>query len=338
MRSTNSLINTIRQRNNPGLIIMSSGTTGKSKAIVHDFIPLLENIKPALRPVRVISFLLFDHIGGINTILNAFASGNCLIIPKERTPICVAEHIDEFDVNVLITSPSFLTLMHLNGVFDKYKFNNLSQINYGSEVMAESLLKKLITKLPNTKLNQAYGLSELGVIKTQSINNSSTLIKIIDSNVKYRIRDSKLEIKSKSSMLGYLNLPSPFTSDGWFMTKDMVSIDDDGIRILGRESDIINVGGEKVYPSEVEDVLLELSEVDDVFVIAEENSILGNIVVANIKLKENVDEVMFKKTAKGLCLKKLARYQLPHKYCFVKSIEYGARYKKQRKAILKGEK
>jgi len=338
LRSTNPLINTIRQRNNPGLIIMSSGTTGKSKAIVHDFIPLLENIKPALKPVRVISFLLFDHIGGINTILNAFASGNCLIIPKERTPVCIAELIEGFDVNVLITSPSFLTLMHLNRVFDKYNLNNLSQINYGSEVMAESLLKKLITKLPNTKLNQAYGLSELGVIKTQSINNSSTLIKIIDSSVEYRVRDSKLEIKSKSSMLGYLNQPSPFTSDGWFMTEDIVTIDDDGIRILGRESDIINVGGEKVYPSEVEDVLLELSEVEDVFVIAEQNSILGNIVVANIKLKENVDEVMFKKTAKELCLKKLARYQLPHKYRFVTSIEYGARYKKQRIAILKGEK
>lgn len=228
--------------------------------------------------------------------------------------------------------------MHLNGVFDKYKFNSLSQINYGSEVMAESLLKKLTTKLPKTKLNQAYGLSELGVIKTRSINNNSTLIKIVDSGIKYRVRDSKLEIKSKSSMLGYLNYLSPFTSDGWFMTGDLVSIDDDGIRILGRESDIINIGGAKVYPSEVEDVLLELPDVEDVFVLAEENIILGNIIVANIKLKENVDKVIFKKTAKQLCLKKLARYQIPHKYCFVKSIEYGARYKKQRKIIKKGEK
>ncbi len=65
-------------------------------------------------------------------------------------------------------------------------------------------------------------------------------------------------------MLGYLNAPSPFTEDGWFMTGDRVDVDGEYIRFLGRDSGIINVGGQKVYPAEIESVIGALENIDEV--------------------------------------------------------------------------
>ena len=88
---------------------------------------------------------------------------------------------------------------------------------------------------------------------------------------KTRIIDGNLQIKAESAMLGYLNAPSPFTEDGWFITGDEVLQKGDYIKILGRRSEIINVGGEKVYPAEVESVIQELDFVSDVEIYAEKN-------------------------------------------------------------------
>ena len=71
-------------------------------------------------------------------------------------------------------------------------------------------------------------------------------------------------------MLGYLNAPQPFDEDGWFNTQDKVEQDGEWIKILGRVTDIINVGGQKVYPAEIESALLELDEITDATVFSQE--------------------------------------------------------------------
>ena len=63
-------------------------------------------------------------------------------------------------------------------------------------------------------------------------------------------------------MLGYLNAPNAFNEEGYFPTGHIVEVEGDYIKIIGRESDIINVGGEKVFPVEVENVISEIPEVD----------------------------------------------------------------------------
>jgi len=81
-----------------------------------------------------------------------------------------------------------------------------------------------------------------------------------------RVVDGILHIKAKSAMLGYLNSPSPFTEDGWTITGDSVEVDGEYMRFMGRQSEIINVGGEKVYPGEVESVIQEFDNVAEVTV------------------------------------------------------------------------
>ena len=105
----------------------------------------------------------------------------------------------------------------------------------------------------------------------------------------YRVVDGLLEIKARSSMLGYLNAPSPFTDDGFFRTGDRVEVDGEYIRVLGRESEMINVGGEKVLPTEVEAVLIDIPGVNDAVVYGESHPLLGQIVCADVVLGDALD-------------------------------------------------
>jgi len=75
---------------------------------------------------------------------------------------------------------------------------------------------------------------------------------------KTRVVDGMLEIKAESVMLGYLNAPSTFAEDDWIKIVDVVEVDGEWLRILGRKSKIINVGGQKIYPAGVENIIQQM--------------------------------------------------------------------------------
>lgn len=154
------------------------------------------------------------------------------------------------------------------------------------------------------------------------------MIKVSDNTTNIRVVDNMLEIKSNTTMLGYLNATNPFTSDGWFKTGDMVEKDGEWLRILGRDSDMINIGGQKVFPIEIENILLQMCGVQDACVSKETNSILGNIIVANIVMKSTLSKSERLKFIRGHCLKFLEAYKVPQKIYFVDELTYSNRFKK----------
>ena len=131
-------------------------------------------------------------------------------------------------------------------------------------------------------------------------------------------------------MLGYLNASSPFTDDGWFITGDEVLQKGNYIKILGRKSEIINVGGEKVYPQEVENVIQEMDNVAEVTVYGEKNSIIGNIVCAKIRLETNENKKQFIINVKEFCRSKLETFKVPVKVLLSDVNLYSSRFKKVR--------
>ena len=320
----------LNKKNTAGLVVFSSGSTGESKASVHDMMPILNKFKVPKRKYRSLIFLLFDHLGGINTMLYSLSNGGCLIIPEQRNPKYVLETIQDHNVELLPTTPSFLNIMIFSELYKKYDLSSLKIISYGTEIMHEHTLNKLNEIFPNVKLLQTYGLSELGVMRSKSESNNSLWVKIGGEQFKTRVIKNKLEIKSDSAMLGYLNADSPFTNDGWFKTNDLVETKDEYFKILGRQSEIINVGGEKVYPSEIENLLLQMNEIEDVSIFSEKNMILGNIVCAKIKLKNDILQKTFKQMLKLFCKGKIEKYKIPMKLYFSDNV-YNNRYKKIRR-------
>lgn len=329
---TNAVTQKLIGRGNPGLIIFSSGSTGNPKAILHDFASLLEKFHQVRAKKTTLTFLLFDHIGGIDTLFNTLASGGTVVTVPNRDPETVSKAIEKYRVHTLPASPTFLNLLLISGLFDKYDFSSLKVVAYGTEPMPPNTLKKLHEVFPGVSLVQTYGMSELGVLRSRSRDSESLWIKFTGDGFQTKIIDGILWVKADAAMIGYLNAPDLFDAEGWLNTQDAVEVDGEYLRILGRASDLINVGGQKVYPAEVENVLLQMDNVQEVAVFGKAHPMMGQIVAARFNLKSPEPLPEFKRRLGAFCKERLAAYQVPRLVELSDEEQFGSRFKKLRNA------
>jgi acyl-coenzyme A synthetase/AMP-(fatty) acid ligase len=212
-----------------------------------------------------------------------------------------------------------LNLLLLSRAYEGCDLSTLRLITYGSEPMPSTTLAGLRRVFPNVELRQTYGLIELGVLRAKSMSSDSLWVKVGGEGYDLRVVDGILQIKADSAMLGYLNAPSPFTDDGYFITGDRVELNGDYMKFLGRDSELINVGGQKVFPAEVEAVLLECETVADAVVYGQPNPITGKIVCADVQLRGIHDEAEARRSIKKFCAQKLEPFKIPVKIRFVES-------------------
>ncbi len=321
----------LRSQCHPGLVLFSSGSTGKSKAAVHDLTGILEKFKVRRSKSRAIAFLLYDHIGGVNTMLHLLSNGGTVVTVQDRTPDAVLAAVERYKVELLPTSPTFINIILLSEAYKRHDLSSLKTVTYGTEPMPESTLVRFHELFPEIKLQQTYGLSEVGILRSKSRSSNSLWVKVGGEGFETRIVDGILHIKAQSAMLGYLNAASPFTEDGWFNTGDAVEVDGEWLRILGRISEIINVGGEKVYPAEVESVIQEMDNVAEVSVIGEPNPITGNIVCARVRLVNEEDPKAFAIRLKNFCRARMPAFKVPVKVTIGTEEQHGSRFKKMRR-------
>lgn len=315
------IFNDVTDKGDTGVILFSSGTTGKPKVMIQNLTKIISSIKKPRRQksLRFIILLMFDHIGGLNTLLNCLINGAPFVIPQDRSPSLVISLINKHQVNILPTTPTFLNLLMIDESFDSDKLKSLKLITYGTERMSKVILNKLNLNLPKVKLLQTFGTSETGILKTQSKSSNSLFFKIVDDEKEFKIVGDELYLKSKTQVNGYVNHNNDvFLKDGWYSTGDLVETDEDGyIKIIGRKNKIINVGGLKVLPKEIEDVINMVNGVDDSTVFSEPNNLVGNIVCAKI-FTQLEDTKELKSKVKSICRKNLDKYKVPVKLYFEK--------------------
>ena len=323
----------ILNKKRSGLVIFSSGTEGAPKVMIHDFRSLLESFNVAKRQkrLRFLLFLLFDHIGGLNTLFGCLSKGSEIVLPNDRTPSAILKLLELHKVQVFPTSPTFLNMMSQSGDVSNYNLRSLKLITYGTERMPEALLERLSKTFPHSRFIQTFGTSETGIVKTVSKNSKSTFFKIEDPDVDYRVIEGELHLKSKLLVPGYKNLNSErFSSDGWFLTGDLVEIEGEYMRIIGRKTKVINVGGLKVLPSEVENIINQVDGVVDSTVFSKQNSITGEVVCAEIVIGKDFNVKEIKSKIKAFCKQELDSYKVPVKILILEDVRMNYRFKKRR--------
>ena len=328
---SHNMIDNLREKNSSGLILFSSGSTGKPKAMVHNLDTLIDSFKDKKeKSMNMLVFLMFDHIGGLNTVFNALCMGACLIIPKIKDAKTICELIEKYKIMVLPSSPTFLNLILISQEYKNYDLSSLRMITYGTETMPQSLLLKLKEVFPKVKFLQTFGTSETGISTTSSKSSNSLFMKLEDINGEYKIVENELWLRSKTQVLGYLNASmDSFTSDGWFKTGDLVEVDGEYIKIIGRAKEVINVGGQKVLPAEIESIILEMEEISDCMVYGEKNAITGQTVVCDVVLNKNIENI--KKRVRVFCKDRLDAYKIPTKVNVVDKTNFSDRFKKIRR-------
>ncbi len=325
------LLAQLRDSGEAGAIIFTSGSSGIPKAALLRPTRLAEsflNKKPNTH--RTLTFLKMDHIGGLNTLFSILMGGGAIVASADRNPDDICRAIERHRVELLPTTPTFLNMLILADARQRHDLSSLKLITYGTEPMPVSTLKAVARAFPGVALKQTYGLTELGIMATRSKDTESTWMKVGGEGVETRIVDGVLWIRAATAMLGYLNAPTPFDAEGWYNTGDLVEVDGDYLRVLGREREIINVGGEKVYPAEVESVLLELPNVTGAVVQGKRNPVTGQIVVATVTLEHEESKDALERRIHAHCAGRLERYKIPSLIFVASKSLMGERFKQVR--------
>ncbi len=306
-----ALIQKLRFEKRAGLILFSTGTTGRPKAILHDLTLFLQRFETPRPTLRTLNFLLFDHIGGLNTLLHTLFNKGTIIAPDSRAVEDILNICQKYQVEVLPTTPTFLRMMLISGLIPDKLPKSLRIITYGTERMDQPTLDELCRLLPDTDFRQTFGMSELGIVRVKSEARDSLYMQIGGEGVETRVIDGVLEIRSQTRMLGYLNADSPFDEDGWYNTKDIVNEKNGFYQVTGRTTEVINVGGLKFMASEVEHVALMFDGVELAKAIGKENPITGQHVELKIQMEKGKD--LNKRDLIFYCKNRLQSHMVPRK-------------------------
>lgn len=314
-----------------GLILFSSGTSGEPKGMLHNFDALLNRYQSLKsREDRSLLLLLIDHIGGLDSAFRCLFSGSTLIVPEGRSPEAAAAAIAGHKVNVLPASPTFLNLMLLSHVAETYDLSSVEIIAYGAEAMPQKVLQRLAVAFPKAQLQQKFGTSETGAIRIKSVDKHSLFFRIEDSDTEWKIVEDELWLKTPSRILGYLNAASNnLEADGWYATGDLVETDEAGnLRIIGRTSALINVGGRKVHPAEVETQLDTIEGIEASHVYGVGDPITGNKICAKIVTSSDRDIREWKRKIRNHCRGKLSPWKIPSQIFLTKHLNVTDRLKR----------
>jgi acyl-CoA synthetase (AMP-forming)/AMP-acid ligase II len=310
------------------LTILSSGSTGTPKAARHSW----ESIsRPVRRTGGTASPWLLTYrpnlYAGLQVMLQCFSDYGTLVAPRPEMDMeSTVRFMSESSVQFVSATPSYWRrlLMFVNS--EILKTVPLRQITLGGEVIDQPILDKLKQVFPQARLVHIYATTELGRCFSVSDGRAGFPVSYLEERfpdgTEMMVSDGELQVRSKNSMKMYdpLSGQNQSTSD-WFATGDMVEVRDDRVHFVGRKTEMINVGGSKVFPIEVECVIRAIPGVSDVRVFGKASSIVGELVTCEIVPSADTNPEILKDLVVKTCREQLRSHQLPRIIKMVKRIE-----------------
>jgi acyl-CoA synthetase (AMP-forming)/AMP-acid ligase II len=262
-------------------VIYTSGTTGEPKAVSHT----LESLSRAVRPSdgsRVWGLLYDPHrLAGLAVVLQALASESLLVESRRESIGDRVASLRAAGVTALSATPTLWRQILQTGAIEDW---NLARITLGGEVSDQRLLDALASAFPQARITHIFAASETGVAFSVGDGKEgfpSSYLTTPPRGTALEIRDGILWVHSPSS-----SLASP---DGFASTGDVVEIHGDRVTFAGRESGMVNVGGMKVYPEQVEVIIREHPSVAEAVVYSKSNPFSGNVLLAKVILRSPDD-------------------------------------------------
>ena len=303
--------------------LATSGTTGTPKWITHSLKSLTTSTKVSKNLQALRWALLYQpfRFAGLQVVLQALLSGADLVDAAEQPAVTQVDILRQARVTAISATPSLWRQLIMTG---KMNHLSLSHITLGGEIADQKILDSLKTLFPLATMRHIYASTEVGVglvvtdglagFPAEWLENDEKALALKVSN------EQHLLIKPLFSICK--SLVTDKDTQGYVDTHDVVQIIDARVMFLGRATGTINVGGNKVHPEKVEQVLLQCPAINEAKVFAKKSPLIGELVVAQITLNADVQLQEVKLQALQLCKKQLQRFEIPTKISVVDKLSH----------------
>ncbi|CAM6055281.1 unnamed protein product [Sphagnum tenellum] len=319
-------------------VIFTSGTTGRPKMVVHTLESLIGPLNDGTATDSNAVWATFYDVrryGGLQILLRALIGGGTMVLSSTK------EMVSDFLIRLVENQ-----VTHISGTPSHWRRALLSNkatlfspryVRLSGEVADQTILDRLRTTYPNAQIAHAFASTEAGVAFDVRDGLAGFPIAFLKASnhlgVDMRVEDGTLRIRSSRTSSGYIGRQHSIhidcqlsTRDGFVDTGDLVEQRGDRLYFVGRKEGVINVGGQKVYPEEIESIICQHPKVKMARVWARKNPITGAVVAADLVLDTNNSEsfATIRDVVLANCRAKLAPYKVPASLKQVDTIEMNA--------------
>jgi len=324
------------------IIFYTSGTTGKPKGVLINYLQLSAPPKSMEFFVNAdisdkdttLCALPFSHLGGLIYIQNTIVFGLKLVLMERFIPTEFLKNIQNHKVNFFWLVPSmYYALLQLKE-FETFDLASLRWIvTFGASSSTEAL-RRFHQFCPKAHLLNGWGMTEtnapsvvlaMGSKKIESVGRPAPWIevKVFNAGREAQLGEiGEIAVKSWVVTEGYYKddvLTKEVFQNGWFHTGDLGKFDNEGdLFIVGRKKEMIKVGGEIVFEPEVESALHRHPDVAEAAVVGVTDKLRGEVPKAWVVLKEG--KVLSEEDLRYFCREHLAHFKIPHYFEFVSSL------------------
>tara|TARA_R110002126_G_scaffold10245_64_gene46697 strand:+ start:192 stop:1472 length:1281 start_codon:yes stop_codon:yes gene_type:complete len=295
--------------------LATSGTTGTPKWIGHSLAQLTKTVTCKAASSQLCWGLVYQpfRFAGLQVVLQSLLSGASLI---DATTGAIEQRLGvllQGGVTALSATPSLWRQFLFSS---KLTVLPLQQLTLGGEIADQSLISRLKQLFPQAQLRHIYASTEAGVGFAVSDGHAGFPRRYLEQGY----YDLQLKVDAQQHL--WLKGPAPFgpelagrvDADGFLDTEDLVELTAERVLFLGRASGVINVGGNKVHPEQVEQVILQVPGVAACRVYGKSSSILGQLVVSQLVATPDTDTTDLVARVSQHCQQQLQRHQIPIKF------------------------
>ncbi len=335
-------------------LMYTSGTTGRPKGVMATHRNIRHNAtnfgKVHFQPTDTIMVAtpIFHCWGLVNGTFGMLSKGGTVMTVERFYPDRALNDIERFKPTIFQGVPPMFNLLLRQPELDKREISSVVFCLSAATKMPENLIHQVEQRL-KWRYAEAWGLTEVSCVGTTAPYKDTRIgscgqgmddaeIKVVDEQgvILAPRQQGELCIRGTCVTEGYLNKPEAtkeaFDGEGWFHSGDVAYVDAEGYAyIVDRIKDMINVGGEKVFPSEVEDMMLAHSKIKDLVIVGIPDDLKGEAPKAFIELREG--EVATEEEIRAYCKAKMAPYKVPVAVEFIEEVPRSASGKALRRLL-----
>jgi cyclohexanecarboxylate-CoA ligase len=316
----------------PFLLLYTSGTTAAPKGVVHPYRTMLGNGRVSApehglhEESRVLCAAPLSHLYGLYSLHCAWAVGACTVLLPAFKPDELGSTVQSLKPTALWTAPAHVAACRAAGAFERYDWSSLGLAIVSGSIAVPSLVRYFAEKLPRCAVTQLWGMTELqaGLYTRPGdpFEMSATSAGRPSPGTEVRLSpEGELQVRGPSVFSGYLNDPTEttkaFTADGWFRTGDLGEARGEYFAITGRSKDLINRGGVKINPADVEMLLDSHPKVLQSALVPMPDTVLGEKACVFVSLKNPAQQVSLTELVDYLLGKGIAKNKLPERLVIV---------------------